>query len=112
MLANCVIVNELASFHSWLAHDVSAGTFAGRTGKANPAGRSAVTSALALNTGPLYAVAVRSDGLSSPVLSGHRNWTYDAAIRSLMLRILHVQLYFDELALHLVEITLASVSHC
>lgn len=46
------------------------------------------------------------------MLGGHGKWTlYGAAIRSLMLRILHVQLDLDELALDLVEITLAGVSH-
>lgn len=91
---------------------MAAGALAGRCGEANSTSRSAVTSALALHTAPFYAVVVRSDGLSSPVLGGHCKWTYDATIRSLMLRTLHVQLNLDELALNLVEITLASVSHC
>jgi hypothetical protein len=112
MLANSLIVNELASFHSWLAHDVTAGASSSRAREANPASRPAMTPTHAIHTAPFYTFAVRSDGLSSSVLGGHRKWTYNAAIRRLMLRILHVQLNLDELALNLVEIALASVSHC
>lgn len=112
VLTDGVIINELASLYSRLIHDMSSSTLASGSRESNPTGRSAVASSLSLHTASFYTVTIRSDGLGSPMLGGHGKWTlYGAAIRSLMLRILHVQLDLDELALDLVEITLAGVSH-
>ena len=61
----------------------------------------------------LYAVSVRSDGLSASMrmFGGHCQRALRPIRKLLMLRIFHVQLDFDELALKFIEVTLAGVSH-